>query len=71
MPYNKEQSMWQFSFRLDSEEEAKEMMKGSEDEGGRGEFLKLQVLKRCAKWHAPVTDLIKVTVHNTPHLYRM
>lgn len=53
--------MWQLSFRLDNEEEAKAMTERDNEE--RGEFFKNHVLARCASWHAPVTDLISATVN--------
>lgn len=64
MPFNNDQSMWQLSFRLDSEDEAKQLLNGGGSD--KGEFLKNEALKRCASWHEPVTQLIQVTVGRFP-----
>ena len=52
-------TMWQLSFALDNEEEAKEISKYKPHE------LLHRALKETQNWHAPVPDLLQHTILNT------
>lgn len=47
--------MWQLSYRLNDEAEAKRLSAAGP------QVLREQVLKRCCNWHQPVNDMIKAT----------
>ena len=50
----KDSIMWQLSFPIESEEEARKICKSSES-------LKAEALRRCGKWHSPIPELIHAT----------
>jgi 2-polyprenyl-6-methoxyphenol hydroxylase-like FAD-dependent oxidoreductase len=54
MPFDKEKTMWQMSFPVDSEAEARDI-------SASAERLYDVALQRCGSWHAPLADLLRRT----------
>eukprot|EP00516_Mucochytrium_quahogii_P010972 CAMPEP_0203785454 /NCGR_PEP_ID=MMETSP0100_2-20121128/1042_1 /ASSEMBLY_ACC=CAM_ASM_000210 /TAXON_ID=96639 /ORGANISM=" , Strain NY0313808BC1" /LENGTH=514 /DNA_ID=CAMNT_0050687571 /DNA_START=533 /DNA_END=2074 /DNA_ORIENTATION=+ len=53
----KDSIMWQLSFPVDSLDEAREICRS-------GETLKVEALRRCGSWHAPIPDMLQATSQN-------